>query len=80
MPDEPLAEFAATPEKDPVPVELPPEGTTNNTLTFETQDEEIKDFVAKLKQKRHKERWIKFALSALGLLAAIIVIAVIISI
>ena len=76
LPDEPLAEFAAAPEQDPMPVELPPEGTADNTLTFETQDKEIQDFVAKLKHKRQQKRWIKIVLIALGILAVVIAIAI----
>jgi len=77
LPGEPVVEFAADSSEDAAPVELPPDGTANDTLTFETQDKEIQDFVAKLKQKRQKKRLLKIALAValgIGILAIAIIV------
>jgi len=73
----PRAEFAAAPEVEAPPVVLPAESNaaTSHTLTFETQDVEIKEFVDQLKRKRRKQFLAK-VLVALGLIVGAVAIAV----
>lgn len=72
----PVAEFAATPEPEVTPVTLPNElpGTANNTLSFETKDKEIQEFVEQLKHRRRRRGLVKIALAVTGLLILAMVV------
>ncbi len=76
LPGTPITEFAATPEPDVAPVVLPevPSGTTSRTLSFETKDKEIQDFVEQLKSRRRRRMLIKIAVAVAALLILAVVV------
>ena len=76
LPGAPVTEFAATPEPDVAPVVLPDvaSGTANSTLSFETKDKEIQDFVEQLKLKRRRKVLVRIALAVAALLILAVVV------
>ena len=76
LPEGSRAEFAATPEPKVTPVVLPnvPPEMASCTLSFETKDKEIQEFVEQLKQRRRRRFLVKIALAAAGLLILALVI------
>jgi len=74
--EESRTEFAATPEPDVAPVVLPdisPE-TVSRTLSFETKDKEIQEFVEQLKHRRRRKVLVKIALVSVGVLILALVV------
>ena len=80
LPGTPRAEFAATPEPEVTPVVLPdgsPE-TASNTLSFETKDKEIQEFVEQLKHKRQRRTLITIALAVAGALILVLLVGLVV--
>ena len=80
LPGAPVTEFAAMPEPDVTPIALPdvPSGTASSTLSFETKDKEIQDFVEQLKHKRRRRGLVKIALAVAGLLILAMVVGLVV--
>ena len=77
LPEGARTEFAATSEPEVVPVVLPnvPPERAIHTLSFETKDKEIQEFVEQLKHRRRRSVMVKIALAAVGLLILALVVA-----